>query len=132
MKITLDDLQRLRNEKGVYFLYNNKKLVYIGYSDNIYLRILEHKLEAKKEFEELLWTKYEDREVAILSEAYLIHKLKPKYNKLIVENFNKWFLTISLLLSKKIELSFIEKQNNDYNDLLDINVAMGAKDDTLI
>ena len=48
---TLEELQVARNVSGVYFLYNeNKELVYIGKSRNIYLRILEHKFENKKKF----------------------------------------------------------------------------------
>ena len=48
---TLEELQVARNVDGVYFLYNeNKELVYIGKSRNIYLRILEHKFENKKKF----------------------------------------------------------------------------------
>ena len=49
---TLEELQVARNVDGVYFLYNeNKELVYIGKSRNIYLRILEHKFENKKKFD---------------------------------------------------------------------------------
>jgi excinuclease UvrABC nuclease subunit len=63
---------------GVYFLWDEDELVYIGESENIYLRIGQHIKDGRKRFDDFTIYITEDRK---LLEAYLINVLKPKYNK---------------------------------------------------
>jgi hypothetical protein len=74
------DLKPLVVSSGVYFLYNNDELVYIGKAQNIAKRILEHIVEGTKPFNRVM---YELVPVDSLSrvETILIKALKPPFNK---------------------------------------------------
>ena len=63
--------------KGVYFLFDDKQLVYIGESDNIYRRIGQHIYEGTKKFDSFEIFPCNDRKKL---EGFLIRTLKPKYN----------------------------------------------------
>ena len=74
---TLDDLQVARGLTGVYFLYNkDKQLVYIGKSVDVYVRILEHRFEQKKDFHFFKVAGVKKLAFAELLEIYLIEKYK--------------------------------------------------------
>jgi hypothetical protein len=92
--MTLKDMQDARGKKGVYFLYCKKEIVYIGYSSNIYTRMLEHKFENKKSFDSFKIFTYCDDIISQLAEVVFINTHKPKHNKLVVENLEEWYLTI--------------------------------------
>lgn len=64
-------------EEGVYFLYDNDELVYIGTSDNLYRRIGQHIAEKTKTFNRFELYPTTDR---IKLEGFLIKMFKPKYN----------------------------------------------------
>jgi len=49
-KFTLEELQSVRSMEGIYALTDNDKIIYIGYSRNLYIRSLEHSFEDKKQF----------------------------------------------------------------------------------
>ena len=74
------DLKSLEINSGVYFLYDNEELVYIGKAQNIAKRIIEHMIEGTKRFNRV---KYELVPVDSLSsvETILIKALKPPLNK---------------------------------------------------
>ena len=63
--------------EGVYFLFDNKQLVYIGESDNIYRRIGQHIYDGTKKFDSFEIFPCNDRKKL---EGFLIRTLKPKYN----------------------------------------------------
>jgi len=89
----LKKLQKYRNKKGVYCLYNKDNLVYIGYSSNVYVRTLEHISESKKEFNKI--KAFDGSEIStqnnLLVEMGLICEFKPLYNKIYFESFFIWF-----------------------------------------
>lgn len=79
---------------GVYFLFCNEQVVYIGQSKNIMSRITTHKLEKVKEFDSFSYKIIWDEEVRKSEESFLIMKHSPLYNKTIGKKkttFLKWF-----------------------------------------
>lgn len=93
MGISLNDLQSVRGINGVYFLYEDNEIVYIGRSGNIYTRLLEHIVEDKKKFSNFKAIKIAETGSEIL-EVFLISKLKPKYNNLVVNDMETWTRTL--------------------------------------
>ena len=63
--------------EGVYFLFDNKQLVYIGESDNVYMRIGQHIKDGTKKFDSFEIYPCNDRKKL---EGFLIRTLMPKYN----------------------------------------------------
>ena len=63
--------------KGVYFLFDNKQLVYIGESNNVYMRIGQHIKDGKKKFDSFEIYPCNDRKKL---EGFLIRAFTPKYN----------------------------------------------------
>jgi len=68
------------NDCGVYVLYDNEDIVYVGYSKKLYRRIRQQCSNKKIE-----WTTYKkyvigNREQSLLIEKYLIGLYEPKYN----------------------------------------------------
>lgn len=77
--------------KGIYFLYKNNKIVYIGKSDNnIFRRICDHYEEKSKEFDSFTFKKYDVSNKALLKiESILIKKYSPICNKIYNKYNNK-------------------------------------------
>ena len=97
------DSNLLRNKvKGIYFLFENKKLVYVGISVNIYVRIQQHALDGKT-FDDFKYVEI-DIEQCINTEINLISSLQPKYNKSVrpyrLNNIKKSYLNNQI--SKKL------------------------------
>ena len=63
--------------EGVYFLFDNKQLVYIGESNNVYMRIGQHIKDGTKKFDSFAIYPCNDRKKL---EGFLIRALMPKYN----------------------------------------------------
>jgi len=74
--IVIDEITSLA---GVYVLYNNNEIVYIGKSNNIKNRIVNHR--ADKKFDKVKSILFKDSGNINLYEPYLIQKYKPMYNK---------------------------------------------------
>ena len=76
---------------GLYFLYDNDDLVYIGKSANIFYRIGTHIQEGVKDFNNWEYQIVEDEIERSNLEGYLIEIFKPKYNQKGEQNdiFNK-------------------------------------------
>jgi len=72
--------------RGIYFLYKNNKVVYIGKSDeNVMSRICDHFKEGVKDFDSFSIKKRNVSKAKLDKiESSLIKRLKPKYN--IVHN----------------------------------------------
>lgn len=64
----------------IYALIHKEKIVYIGRTLNVYLRMREH-LNGIKEFDKIHLLTYDDYSTFNEAEQLLISKLKPKYNK---------------------------------------------------
>ena len=68
------------NDCGVYVLYDNKDIVYVGFSKKLYKRIRQQCSNKKIE-----WTTYKkyvigNRKQSLIIEKYLIGLYEPKYN----------------------------------------------------
>lgn len=95
----LKTLQKVKRESGIYALFNKDELVYVGQSSNLYLRVLEHIVEVKKDFDGVKCT-YNNKLLDVqIMETIVISKLKPKLNKLIVDI--DFYLKILPLETKK-------------------------------
>lgn len=93
---TLDSIQDYR-KPGIYFLYKDDILVYIGVTKNIYVRILEHSFDVKKDFDSFKTFKDEtdfDYTSLEIVEVFLINCLTPKYNKLVAKSTFTYFNTL--------------------------------------
>lgn len=66
---------------GIYFLYNDDELVYIGKSQNIFQRIGTHIKEGIKEFNNWDYQEIDNENERSELEGYLINVFKPKYNE---------------------------------------------------
>jgi len=77
-----DKLRECYLKRGIYFLYNNDELVYIGKSiTDIRKRLKRHIFEETKIFDRVdAYFINSDTDVH-LAEVYLINKFSPKYNK---------------------------------------------------
>ena len=75
-------------ESGIYLLFKDDKVIYIGKSNNMKNRINQHKKD--KDFNSVKCIIFKDEGLVNLYEPYLIQKYKPIYNKDLTEqtNFN--------------------------------------------
>lgn len=78
----LEELQTIKRQSGIYALKKEGVIVYIGQSKNVYCRILEHIMEAKKDFDDIIAIYCEDMTDVEVTEVSIIAILKPKYNML--------------------------------------------------
>ena len=139
MKIELQELQCLRKKQGVYFLYNeNKELVYIGESGNMYQRIMEHIIEGKKKFSFFKAVQFKNLLTSQFAEVYLISVLKPIYNKLVVKDFKPFFQLIPTACKKDLYMdqfsiltSSIIKVNGQFQSC-EYNSVYKTEDDLLL
>jgi len=65
---------------GVYILYKNEEIIYVGVSNDVYNRLSQHRIR-KKSWDKVAYIKETDYYNAILIENYLINKYKPKLNR---------------------------------------------------
>ncbi len=75
---------------GVYILYLNSEVMYVGQSMNIYSRLATHMRNAPFEFDSFVLEEC-GKEQRLAKEAELIHKLQPKWNRDIPAYLNKKF-----------------------------------------
>lgn len=67
---------------GVYFLYDDQNLVYIGEGWNCFLRVAEHtRKDSVKNFTHWTFIPIEGRDERKQLEKELRHQYKPKYNR---------------------------------------------------
>lgn len=72
--------------KGIYFLYDNDELVYIGRSYNVFDRVSTHAVENIKTFNNYSYILTDDINDI---EKYMIYKYKPKYNVMSMRDYKK-------------------------------------------
>jgi excinuclease UvrABC nuclease subunit len=70
-------------EQGIYHLFKDDELVYIGMSKNICNRLLDHLRDEKKDFNYCLWFVIKEKTVDEIFqiEKRMIKYWKPKYNQ---------------------------------------------------
>ncbi len=71
---------KLKKCVGRYFNYalvDNDKIKYIGYTGNLYHRLLQHK---PKEFNMVLIMEFDTKEIARANERFMIKALQPESN----------------------------------------------------
>lgn len=142
---SLKNLRDVRLSRGIYALVQDKELVYIGRSYNIYERILEHSFEDKKEFNRVFalvhsQNKGDDRvkkaDTEELQEVALISLMKPKYNKLVIENIREWFYTLpsSIFTNgyKSIQIAKIKDLENYNRFILDTEYLKNIINDFIV
>ena len=88
MNITNKQIAGLKSIKldgnlgGVYFLFNNDEMVYIGKGWNCLLRVAEHtRKDSDKVFDSWNYIEIDDSATRGKGERELINKYKPMYNK---------------------------------------------------
>ncbi len=114
-KIDLQEIQSLRKVTGIYLLYKEEELVYIGQSTNIYVRVLEHICDREKDFDSVYGISIiEERE---LLEVCLISRLKPKYNKLFVDSY-KWFTKLLPMNIREIAINIDIGYSRHYEEII--------------
>lgn len=91
--------------RGIYFLFKNYELIYIGQSEDIFKRVPEHR--GSKDFNNWLYIEYENENLNNV-EAEFILKYQPKENKAIPKNDN-WMSTSTLKLKFGISKVAINK-----------------------
>ncbi|MCX6163885.1 MAG: GIY-YIG nuclease family protein [Ignavibacteriae bacterium] len=67
---------------GIYLLYKNRKLIYVGVANDIYSRLTQHRI-SKKMWDDVKYIEEKDYYKAIKIENYLIDKYNPLLNKTI-------------------------------------------------
>jgi excinuclease UvrABC nuclease subunit len=87
MSINLEELKRNGSQltgacSGVYFLFNNDDLVYVGEGWNCFLRVAEHTRKDRfKEFTSWNFIHMKDKMQRKDLERQVKREFKPKYNK---------------------------------------------------
>lgn len=94
---------------GIYFLIRNKKIIYIGRSKNIFLRLLAH---CKKDFDSVRIIKC-DPDKAGYYEARWTKVFKPELNSMGLRGKKPLYDIKTLQIGGKIELSGKAKKYRD-------------------
>src|SRR5579863_1939382 len=89
-------------ESGIYFLYRDNEIVYIGKSNDIYFRISTHISEGKKIFDRASFIRHPVNDNLPVLEKYLIETFLPEYNKDMATQKIKNAIKEKRLLSEKI------------------------------
>ena len=71
-----------KDKNIVYFLINKNKIVYVGMTSNIFLRLSDHRLITEKIFDSYSFLVVPRKDIRKI-EKYFIDKFKPKYNGII-------------------------------------------------
>jgi len=101
---------------GIYSIYNNDTLIYIGKTINFYTRLKTHMAQQpwRNEITHISIAKCKTKVDMDLYEKYYINKLNPKYNKAIVYNEIPTF-AVEELNFKKFTLETFLKINEPKN-----------------
>lgn len=96
--------QHFRKKSGVYALVSKNKVVYVGSSKDIYTRILEHIIEGKKKFDNVVARTnrfygnddgFNDLLTRVV-EIGVICKLRPPLNIIMFDNFKYWLYSLPI------------------------------------
>lgn len=113
---------------GIYNIYNNNDLIYVGKTNNFYTRLRNHMALQpwKNEITHIAIAECKNKIDMDLYEKYYINKLNPKYNKAIVYNESPTF-EIEGLDFKKFELNEFLKINNQKIGKVKNNIGVYEK-----
>lgn len=78
-----DRLDPVLPTAGVYWLYQDARLVYIGQSSQIRTRLKQHRDEGVKKFNRALWYPVSDLSMRLRMEGILILATLPSYNRAV-------------------------------------------------
>ena len=113
----LSNLQHIKRESGIYALKKDKEIVYVGQSINVQTRILEHIVEKSKDFDEINAI-YNDNILNVQTmEVVIIGILKPKYNKLIIDE-QLFLKVLPQDIKQKLGITDIDKYINESIQLI--------------
>jgi len=82
--ISAEDIGKLPNSAGVYFLYDRSTLVYIGKATNLRSRVAQHKPEKSFDrvaYTETHWSRARQLEKELLQDYKEQHEALPYYNE---------------------------------------------------
>lgn len=71
---------KFKGDRGVYFLFLNEEIVYIGQSISVYNRIYQHLREGTKEFNRAFYLPVPNHVDLVQVEEHCILTFRPKYN----------------------------------------------------
>jgi excinuclease ABC subunit C len=123
------ELKKAPQTIGVYQFLGGKKPLYIGKAVNLKARLASHRQNAKQDpREKALWkatdtvaiTLVESEFKALLLEAELIRKKKPKYNRRLRDDKSALYIEITggdypkVLLARKTDLSLSTKEKSQF------------------
>lgn len=108
---------------GIYLLYKDDKVVYVGQSTNVNTRIKTHLSQGLKDFEKYIWFECEKDDLVKVEKEY-INKFKPFYNGGISEGRSAYKGSPKQRKVKKEKANdFVNKLNKDQKDLLIMNLV---------
>lgn len=76
----IEGIKPLKRIRGVYFLFLNEQIVYIGQSNNVHQRIQDHISQKEKDFNKVFYQPVPpDVDILAVEKQYILH-FRPKYN----------------------------------------------------
>lgn len=90
-------LLKIKNIKGIYFLYKNNDIVYIGQTKNLISRLAVHLADKNKDFDSYKFLELPHNMNLNKLERFLIKKFKPEYNILYKYDGEEYNQDISMI-----------------------------------
>lgn len=121
MSMSADQLKIFKEDQGVYFLFLDKKVIYIGQSKDVYDRLIYHRIHSEFDFDfafcvQGTWSD-DDISFVLFMEMVFICYYQPKYNKIKFPSFTYWFL--SLPNHNGIDTDTLYSRMKPYNDMVE-------------
>lgn len=77
------ELDPARIDSGVYILWRQQEIVYIGQSVDIFRRLIQHRAEGKKAFDRATWSAICQGDDRLRVEGILILRHLPRHNRAV-------------------------------------------------
>ncbi len=104
---------QLPKTPGVYAFKKGKQIIYIGKAANIKVRVKNHQ-KLLSQTEKIGYIKTDSEIEALILEAILIKKYKPKYNTAWKDDKNYFFIALTKEKFPRILITHQTKQKNNY------------------
>src|SRR5687768_14805861 len=78
--VQLSEIDASFAQPGIYFLWHDDAIVYVGQSKNVSKRLVDHMMDRLKAFERVSFQPCPRKEL-LKTERYFIEALLPKYNR---------------------------------------------------
>jgi len=120
MELTRKILEKIPELPGVYLFYKNNKVIYVGKAKNLRKRISSYRNSSGKakimiqEADKLKFKKLDNEFLAFIKEAELIKKLQPKFNVILRDDTNYFYLGITKEEIPKIIITHRISENIEY------------------